>query len=122
MLSPACLVAQDRAGQLYDLYNSTSTPTSYKRVLKHAIDRQERAGQMRNKTRRPSQKLALAVSAQSGVAGMAVPLSGANTEFRLGEVYCYPNPAKRTNPTFHIETGMADKVEIGRASWRERVC
>jgi hypothetical protein len=39
------------------------------------------------------------------------PLS-ADSAFKLGEVYCYPNPAKKTNPTFHIETGLADKVEL----------
>lgn len=41
-------------------------------------------------------------------------LRGASVEsvFKLGEAYCYPNPAKRTNPTFHIETGLADKVEL----------
>lgn len=36
----------------------------------------------------------------------------ADSAFELGEVYCYPNPAKKTNPTFHIETGLADKVEL----------
>ncbi|HAN03968.1 MAG: hypothetical protein A2X29_00905 [Elusimicrobia bacterium GWA2_64_40] len=41
----------------------------------------------------------------------AVP-AAADPGFSLGEVYCFPNPAKRTNPTFHIETGLADKVEL----------
>ncbi|MEW6041337.1 MAG: polymer-forming cytoskeletal protein, partial [Elusimicrobiota bacterium] len=40
-------------------------------------------------------------------------ISFGNTEFKLGEVYSYPNPAKNgQNPTFHIEVGLADKVEI----------
>ena len=37
---------------------------------------------------------------------------GPDSTFRLGEVYSFPNPAMRTNPTFHIEVGIADKVEI----------
>ena len=42
---------------------------------------------------------------------MAPVVSG--TEFALGEVYIYPNPAKSAEvPTFHIEAGMADKVTI----------
>ncbi|MBI4656546.1 MAG: right-handed parallel beta-helix repeat-containing protein [Elusimicrobia bacterium] len=33
--------------------------------------------------------------------------------FELGEVYAFPNPAKRgINPTLHIEAGIADKIEI----------
>ncbi|MBI4655701.1 MAG: T9SS type A sorting domain-containing protein, partial [Elusimicrobia bacterium] len=43
----------------------------------------------------------------------AVPQTGPSAEFRLGEVYVFPNPAKGSeNPTFHIETGIADKVTI----------
>ncbi|OGR52448.1 MAG: hypothetical protein A2049_08360 [Elusimicrobia bacterium GWA2_62_23] len=34
-------------------------------------------------------------------------------EFRLGQVYVYPDPAKGGKvPTFHIEVGLADTVEI----------
>ncbi|MBI4655415.1 MAG: T9SS type A sorting domain-containing protein [Elusimicrobia bacterium] len=34
-------------------------------------------------------------------------------EFQMGEVYVFPNPAKGSeNLTFHIETGIADKVNI----------
>jgi hypothetical protein len=36
----------------------------------------------------------------------------ADPSFKLGEVYCYPNPAKKINPIFHIETGIADKLEL----------
>ncbi len=39
-------------------------------------------------------------------------VASAESVFQLGEVYCYPNPAKKTSPTFHIETGLADKVEL----------
>ncbi len=39
--------------------------------------------------------------------------SAADPEFRLGEVYVFPNPAKGSEaPTFHIETGLADSVKI----------
>ncbi|MBI4668001.1 MAG: T9SS type A sorting domain-containing protein [Elusimicrobia bacterium] len=39
-------------------------------------------------------------------------IQGADPTFKLGEIYCYPNPAKRQNPTFHIEVGVADKVDL----------
>lgn len=40
-------------------------------------------------------------------------VSSADTEFRLGEVYVYPNPAKGGKvPTFHVEAGLADTVKI----------
>jgi sugar lactone lactonase YvrE len=32
--------------------------------------------------------------------------------FMFGNVYSYPNPAKQTNPTIHIECGIADKIDI----------
>ncbi|MBI4657037.1 MAG: hypothetical protein HY746_09885, partial [Elusimicrobia bacterium] len=42
-----------------------------------------------------------------------MPQAGPSAEFRLGEVYVFPNPAKDPeNPVFHIETGIADKVKI----------
>jgi len=40
-------------------------------------------------------------------------LSIAQPEFKLGEYYSFPNPAKNgRNPTIHFECGIADKVEI----------
>ncbi|MDO8802825.1 MAG: right-handed parallel beta-helix repeat-containing protein [Elusimicrobiota bacterium] len=40
-------------------------------------------------------------------------LAGPDPEFRLGEVYVFPNPAKGSEaPVFHIETGIADSVKI----------
>ena len=38
--------------------------------------------------------------------------TGPDSSFKLGEVYAFPNPAKRQNPTLHIEVGIADSVEI----------
>lgn len=36
-----------------------------------------------------------------------------NAEFRLREVYVFPNPAKGGKaPTFHVEVGIADSVKI----------
>jgi len=113
MLFLAIVRAQSTEARIYELYNSTSTPENYKRLLKRSIDRQERAEKLRGKARRSVGKRGLAVPATNKTTGVlsAVPAS-APAEFRLGEVYCYPNPAKRTNPTFHIETGLADKVEL----------
>ena len=45
-------------------------------------------------------------------AEVAIALSEINVAFKLGEVYSFPNPARRTNPTIHIECGVADEVEI----------
>jgi len=40
-------------------------------------------------------------------------LAGPDPEFKLGEVYVYPNPAKGgAAPTLHLECGIADKVNI----------
>ena len=40
-------------------------------------------------------------------------LAGPSPEFRLGEVYVYPDPARRAEiPVFHIECGIADSVTI----------
>ena len=40
-------------------------------------------------------------------------IQAASADFRLGEVYVFPNPAKSGKiPTFHIEAGIADKVTL----------
>ena len=40
-------------------------------------------------------------------------VSGPDPTFKLGEVYSFPNPAKRGKwPTIHFESGIADRVEI----------
>lgn len=42
-----------------------------------------------------------------------VAISEINSDFRLGDVYVYPNPAKGGQiPTFHIEVGIADSIKI----------
>lgn len=105
--------AENRTTKLYELYNSTSTPQVYKQILKQHIDRHERVEKLRASAALSAQKRALAAPAAVKTAGVSsvAPLA-ADSSFKLGEVYCYPNPAKRTSPTFHIETGLADKVEI----------
>jgi hypothetical protein len=36
-----------------------------------------------------------------------------DAEFKLGEVYVYPNPAKGGKvPVFHVEVGLADSVKL----------
>jgi len=105
--------ADKRTDKLYELYNSTSTPVNYKRILKRSIDRKERIEKLRANARRKAKRTALAAPAAVKTAGVpsAAPLA-ADASFKLGEVYCYPNPAKKTNPTFHIETGLADRVGL----------
>jgi len=44
---------------------------------------------------------------------VAADVSGPDPTFKLGEVYSFPNPAKRGKwPTIHFESGIADRVEI----------
>lgn len=40
-------------------------------------------------------------------------VAAVSTAFALDEIYCFPNPARGGKaPTFHVETGMADRVEL----------
>ena len=100
--------AGNKPNKLYELYNSTSTPENHKLILRHFIDKKERFEKMT-----AARKHALSVPTAVRTAGVssAAPVE-ADPGFSLGEVYCYPNPAKKTNPTFHIETGLADRVEL----------
>lgn len=106
------LAADKRAIKLYELYTSTSTPDNYKQILKRSIDRKERAEQLRGRAKRAAGTRALSKPAIVRAAGVSSVPAAADPGFSLGEVYCFPNPAKKTNPTFHIETGLADKVEL----------
>lgn len=114
----ACLAsvpfaADKRIDKLYELYNSTSTPEDYRQILKRSIDRRERVEKLRDNARRAAQKRALSVSVAIKPSGVSsVGTLAVDSVFKLGEVYCYPNPAKKTNPIFHMETGLADKVEL----------
>lgn len=36
----------------------------------------------------------------------------ADPTFKLNDIYSYPNPAKKTNPTIRVEVGIADSVDI----------
>jgi len=73
--------------RLYELYNSTTIPAHYKRVLEHRVRQCERMEQLRGKH--------------------------TLTAFKLGNVYAIPNPAVGVkHPVIHVEAGLADKVEI----------
>lgn len=98
-LLSASFAADKKASKLYELYNSTSTPENYKQTLKRSIDRKERAEKMRGYAKRAPGKSALARPSGVRVAGVSSVPAAADPGFSLGEVYCYPNPAKRTNPT-----------------------
>jgi hypothetical protein len=40
-------------------------------------------------------------------------ITGPDPTFELHEVYAFPNPSKRSQrPTIHVETGLADSVDI----------
>jgi hypothetical protein len=48
-----------------------------------------------------------------GTGYYVVRRAGPNPDFVKGEIYSFPNPAKRgKRPTIHVECGVADKVEI----------
>ncbi|MFA6002679.1 MAG: T9SS type A sorting domain-containing protein [Elusimicrobiota bacterium] len=101
--------AQPRQERIYELYASTSTPPAYKRALKDEIRRRE----LRRRVLEKRNSLgAQSLAPQGARASSAVPSAGADAAFRLGDIYCFPNPAKRQNPAFHIEVGVADKVDL----------
>lgn len=51
--------------------------------------------------------------AARNISQVAADVSGPDPTFKLGEVYSFPNPAKRGKcPTIHFESGIADRVEI----------
>ncbi|PKN00530.1 MAG: hypothetical protein CVU78_00585 [Elusimicrobia bacterium HGW-Elusimicrobia-2] len=51
-------------------------------------------------------------SARTSQSLLSEPIKSSLEEFKLNEVYAFPNPAEKSNPTIHIECGSADKVEI----------
>lgn len=98
----------------YRIYNSTSTPKIYKQILKRIMDKRVQMEELRaNALKNSAQKRSLNISNIDRTTNVSslVPLS-ADPSFKLGEVYCFPNPSKNTNPVFHIETGIADKIQI----------
>lgn len=56
--------------------------------------------------------LAAPVTPSSTPTGVISSVETPDSTFRLGEVYVFPNPAKRKNPTFRIEVGVADSVDL----------
>ncbi|MGQ0644795.1 MAG: OmpL47-type beta-barrel domain-containing protein [Elusimicrobiota bacterium] len=62
----------------------------------------------------PADTSAPQTAAAPSAASIARPApSGPDPAFRLGEVYAFPNPVKgRRRPVIHVETGVADGVEI----------
>lgn len=55
----------------------------------------------------------VAVAAKAAPNSTISAAAGPSAEFKLREVYVFPNPAKRGKvPAFHIEVGIADSVKI----------
>ena len=103
--------------ELYEFYKSTSTPPLYKRHIGMMIKRLERRTAIRKKISERRNKRKKSVNALKSVSQSPVEIKNnivqsADASFKLGEVYCFPNPAKKTNPTFHMEVGIADKVQL----------
>lgn len=70
-----------------------------------------RGGKGRSAAAERVKRAAVAPKAEPGSAPSAAV--GPSAEFKLREVYVFPNPAKRGKvPVFHIEVGIADTVKI----------
>ena len=93
ILSPGNSFASDkRTARLYELSDSTSTPKIHQQLLKQRLDRHERVEKLRSK---------------------AMTARKTATALKLGSIYAIPTPAIGVkHPLIHIETGLADKVEI----------
>lgn len=98
--------ADKKMDGLYELYNSTSTPAIYKDRIGSIIESLERRKAVVETAKKKHSK-----SAKTAAPKMVFTQS-ADATFQASEIYCFPNPAKRVNPTFHMETGIADKVEL----------
>jgi hypothetical protein len=105
--------ADKRTNKLDELYNSTSTPESQKPRLKQFINRRERIEQIRSSSRAARQRALSAPAVDKTGGASSVGAVAADSTFKLGKVYSYPNPAVGVkHPIIHIEAGLADKVEI----------
>src|SRR5262249_51370532 len=51
-------------------------------------------------------------TAGGGGGGQSLRGPQASAAFKLGDVFAFPNPAKRKKPTLHIEVGIADSVDV----------
>ena len=104
--SSSLSVSAQRHDRIYELYHSTSTPAIYKDRMGAVLEGIERRRDVIKKARQKS------AQAPKQAPFRAAAVQSADASFKAGEVYCFPNPAKKTNPTFNIETGIADKVEL----------
>jgi hypothetical protein len=85
----------------YRVYVSTATPPWFKQSIEREMELYGQMTQARRRAKRNRKGAALIQAA-----------TAADASFRLGEVYAFPNPAKGRNPTFHMEAGVADRVEL----------
>ncbi|MBI5745001.1 MAG: hypothetical protein HY952_10695 [Elusimicrobia bacterium] len=94
LYSSSMLFAQGRDNIFYDVYNSTSAPAAYRKHIGVRLKGRERF-EKRKADRKAARQQAV------------------DPAFKLGKVYAYPNPAVGVkHPAIHIESGLADKVEI----------
>lgn len=88
------LFAQGPDNAFYEVYRSTSAPAAYRKHIGVRIK-----GRELFEKRKADRK--------------AARHQTADPVFKLGNVYAYPNPAVGVkHPVLHIETGLADKLEI----------
>jgi len=91
----------------YEVYNSTWATPLLKHNIKNRIKYLEwKKGHIKSKSVKKSSNSKLNTN------DIKLGNTNSNNPFKLGKSYCFPNPSKSVSPTIHIETGLADKVEV----------
>jgi hypothetical protein len=99
---------------LEQVYASTQTPRGERISLEHdyklAVSPSTSPDMLRWTEDRLNALGRLHRMARAGAKAAAAP--GTEVPFKWGEVYVYPNPARRKTPVFHAEVGAADEVRV----------
>ena len=106
---------EDLLEKYYQVYNSTRIvlPGLKEHILRYRIKpleyKKQKETKRYNLLRHRKDNKASLDTTLFNVKSSSVTLSDT---FIKGEMYCFPNPAKRINPRLHIEAGIADRLEI----------
>ncbi len=116
LLGPACAWAQarDPLDLLYELYHSSATSATHKRVLEFLIQSIREADARRAAAAAAGQVRARVAGAAGGRTPLADNTGAAVLEaFHLREAYAAPNPCKGCGSQgFVVQAGLADSVEL----------
>lgn len=98
---------------LYEIYVSSDAPPHYKRLIESEVRREKREQRVLDAQQKEDSSSTGTPSSQGALSAQASLSATADPAFVLRDIYAYPNPARGSErPTFHIEVGIADKVEI----------